>query len=75
MSKRGKILGAIAFVLIIVSVLMFLFGDPLKGAFALAITFIYVMVLSVISSFNKAKLRRREMEDLHRIANKIDKEE
>ena len=75
MSKRGKILGGIAIVLLLISIALFLFGKSGKsityGIIGLAITVVYVMILRVVASYNKAKLRRREMEDLHKIANKI----
>lgn len=73
MSKRGKILGLIAIILLLASLAMFLFGKSGKsityGIIGLVITVIYVSVLRIIASLNKAKLQRRAMEDIHKIAN------
>lgn len=72
MSKRGKILGAIAIILLLISIGLFLFGKSGKsitlGIIGLVITVIYVAVLRLIAGFNKAKLQRRAYDDLHKIA-------
>ena len=74
MSKRGLVLGGIALVLLVVSIAMFIFGKTGKsityGIIGLVITFIYVLVLRLIGSFNKARLQRRAMDDIHKIAEK-----
>ena len=74
MSKRGKIMGAIVFILLFGSIGLFLFGRSGKaitiGIIGLGVTLVYVMLLSVIASFNKARMRRRAYEDIHEMAKK-----
>ena len=79
MSKRGKTLGMIAYILFFGSLAITIFGRSsnalIVGFLGLILSLIYIMILRLIATSNKAKLERRAMEDLHRIAEQIDKKE
>ena len=72
MSKRGKIMAAIAFILLFGSLALLFFGKNGKtisyGLIGLLISVVYIAILRLIAAYNKAKLRRRAYEDLHEIA-------
>ncbi len=79
MSKRGKILGTIAYILFFGSIAIMIVGRSFNaftiGLIGIVISIFYIMILKMIAQVNKAKLERQAMEDIHKIAEQLDNKE